>query len=219
MTADADGNTVTALGLSSRNNLITLRNLQLDMKATRTLEVGLAHAASALVFTQTTSDIGPGAGSTHVAIDPFQSAHLKNAGVRAIEASGNAARFRLIEDFSDRALPKLLEAGERFDIIYIDGSHLIEDVLIDMHYSTQLLEVGGMMLFDDCADPHVAKALAFARSNLRHCLDEAALAQYRADGGQTARYRVAQLLGRSQMRGFRKIAGHRRPWNSPLGRF
>lgn len=38
---------------------------------------------------------------------------------------------------------------EKFDLIYIDGSHHADDVLIDALKGFQLLNVGGIMIFDD----------------------------------------------------------------------
>lgn len=38
---------------------------------------------------------------------------------------------------------------ELFDIIYIDGSHYFDDVLIDAIKGFELLKVGGIMIFDD----------------------------------------------------------------------
>jgi predicted O-methyltransferase YrrM len=38
---------------------------------------------------------------------------------------------------------------ERFDFIYIDGSHVASDVLEDAIYSFRLLKQGGLLLFDD----------------------------------------------------------------------
>ncbi len=46
-------------------------------------------------------------------------------------------------------LPKLIDAGEQFDIIYIDGSHEILDVLVDASLCWKLLTRGGLMIFDD----------------------------------------------------------------------
>ena len=56
---------------------------------------------------------------------------------------------RTIKNFSGVELPKLLAAGERFDLIYVDGSHTAVDVLIDLCFCANLLEVGGMMVLDD----------------------------------------------------------------------
>jgi predicted O-methyltransferase YrrM len=52
---------------------------------------------------------------------------------------------------SSQALAELIGAGnrERFDLIYIDGSHQAPDVLADAVMGFQLLRVGGFMVFDD----------------------------------------------------------------------
>lgn len=47
-------------------------------------------------------------------------------------------------------LSRLLLSTERnFDMIYIDGSHMPTDVLLDATMSFPLLRVGGVMVFDD----------------------------------------------------------------------
>ena len=46
-------------------------------------------------------------------------------------------------------LPKMLAAGQRYDLIYIDGSHTAWAVGVDIAFCAALLEVGGMMLLDD----------------------------------------------------------------------
>ncbi len=42
-----------------------------------------------------------------------------------------------------------LESHIKFDLIYIDGSHHIDDVMIDALKSFTHLNVGGVMIFDD----------------------------------------------------------------------
>jgi predicted O-methyltransferase YrrM len=51
--------------------------------------------------------------------------------------------------YSKNILPKLIEQNKIYDIIYIDGSPLMHDVLTDMMYSNQMLRKGGIMLLDD----------------------------------------------------------------------
>jgi predicted O-methyltransferase YrrM len=46
-------------------------------------------------------------------------------------------------------LPKLLSEGHQFDFIYVDGSHLASDVIIDGVLSYLLLKTGGILAFDD----------------------------------------------------------------------
>lgn len=43
----------------------------------------------------------------------------------------------------------LAEAPERFDLVYVDGSHQAPDVLTDATLAFQLLKVGGFLVFDD----------------------------------------------------------------------
>lgn len=52
---------------------------------------------------------------------------------------------------SDEHLARLIAGGfrQRFDLVYIDGSHYSHDVLSDAVLSFPLLKVGGHMLFDD----------------------------------------------------------------------
>jgi len=52
---------------------------------------------------------------------------------------------------SDHHLPRLLADGNKstFDLIYIDGSHQAPDVISDAIMGFQLLQVGGVMVFDD----------------------------------------------------------------------
>jgi len=46
-------------------------------------------------------------------------------------------------------LSKLLGEGHQFDFIYVDGSHLASDVMIDGILSYLLLKTGGILAFDD----------------------------------------------------------------------
>ncbi len=43
----------------------------------------------------------------------------------------------------------MLEKQFDFDMVYIDGSHIASDVLLDATMSFQLLKVGGLLIFDD----------------------------------------------------------------------
>jgi len=50
---------------------------------------------------------------------------------------------------SHPALLDLLDSERRFDFVYVDGSHLALDVLVDAALSWRLLAVGGVLVFDD----------------------------------------------------------------------
>ena len=50
---------------------------------------------------------------------------------------------------SKDVLVQLLSEGQKFDFIYVDGSHLAPDVMIDGMLSYLLLNSGGIIMFDD----------------------------------------------------------------------
>ncbi len=73
---------------------------------------------------------------------PYKETYLRN-----IEASGFADKVTTIAQASQVALREL--PLETFDIIYIDGSHMKNDVLEDAVLSWRLLKSGGLVIFDD----------------------------------------------------------------------
>src|SRR5207249_2385064 len=107
-------------------------------------------------------------------------------------------------------LPRLLAEDRRFGLIYVDGSHIFEDVFVDAYFSARLLTEDGYLLFDDSTNGHVAKVLAFIDSNVpsltrapERCL----------------RHRIARLLGRRQLTVYRRTGLIERPWTSEFRRF
>lgn len=120
-------------------SMITSRNVR------RTLEIGCANGLSSLFICDALSR---NPDPRHVIVDPFQSAHWKGRGVANLKAAGFDF-WELIEQTSDEALPSLLARGDRFDFVFIDGSHTFDNVLLDFFYAQRLLNVGGVVVFDD----------------------------------------------------------------------
>ncbi|HEY6167685.1 MAG TPA: class I SAM-dependent methyltransferase [Verrucomicrobiae bacterium] len=205
--------------LSSLNNLIVLRALMQDLKPDCTLEVGLSFGGSCLVFTMSHRDLGHAPAAQHLALDPFQKQVWDDAGLLAVETSGLSGFLDFRSAFSAVELPRLWHEGRRFGFIYVDGSHLFEDVFLDAYFSVRLLAEGGVVAFDDSSDPHVAKVLAFLRRNLRGALEEFDLSPYRLDGGKSLRYRLGGLLGRRQLTAFRRVGEVVRPWDAKFRPF
>jgi hypothetical protein len=61
----------------------------------------------------------------------------------------DVARVRKLVGSSSVVLPRLAADEERFDLVYLDGSHFGLDVLVGAAVSWQLLERGGFLIFDD----------------------------------------------------------------------
>lgn len=205
--------------LSTINNLLTLRNLYLELKPRRTLEVGLCFGASALLFAGLHRAAGSPPSRQHLALDPFQTSVWDDAGVLQIERAGLAPFFDFRAAYSCLELPRLFGEGAKFDLIYVDGSHIVEDVFVDAYFSCRLLNEGAVVAFDDCADPHIAKVLAFIGRNLQSSFEEMRLAPFRVDGGRTLRYRAAKILGKTQLRAFRRIGPADRKWDAAFTNF
>lgn len=214
-TVGKSGRVFSDLGaLSTLNNLYVLRHLMMEFKPKRTLEIGLCFGGSGLVFTSTHQELGNMPSSQHTALDPFQTIAWDDSGVAAIEHAGLADYFDFRSAFSAHELPQLISEGSRFDLIYVDGSHLFEDVFLDAYFSLRLLTPSGIVAFDDACDPHVAKVLKFLRRNFSDFIEEIDLSSHRLDRGQSFRYRIAKMLGRTQMRAFR-VTGHpERKWDA-----
>ena len=205
--------------LSTVNNLTVLRHLMMERRPKRTLEIGMCYGGSALVFTASHRDLGRPGTLQHTALDPFQTSVWDDAGLRAIEQAELSAHLDFRSEYSSLELPRLLSTKALFDLVYIDGSHLFEDVFVDFYYVARLLDEGGIVAFDDCSDPHVAKVLRFVSSSLRTSFKELDLGPHRSDGGRPLRYRMAKVLGKNQLRAFQKTGPAERIWNSPFVSF
>jgi predicted O-methyltransferase YrrM len=204
---------------STLNNLKFIQRMMRDRQPQRTLEIGLAFGASTLVFCAEYQNLGRTGTKQHTAIDPFQPRHwYDEAGVFAVERAGLGEFLDYRPEFSEFVLPKLLESGQCYDLIYVDGGHLFENVFLDALYCARLLKDGGIIMFDDSTDPHVAKAMGFIRSNLADSLKEVMPDDLRST--------VARLLRMRQLTVFERLPSHQRKfdtplreWDSKLGRF
>lgn len=203
--------------LSTVNNLSILRSLMLERRPQATLEVGLSFGGSALTIAATHRDLGHAAARQHVAIDPFQATVWDDAGVVALERSELIGYVDVRREPSATVLAAMAAAGRSCDLIYVDGSHLFEDVFVDAYFGFRLLPETGIILFDDCTNDHVAK-LRFIETNWAAVAAEVDLARHRAEGTSLGR-RLAGRFGFLQVRAFRRTAPFPREWDAPFGDF
>jgi predicted O-methyltransferase YrrM len=119
------------------------------------LEIGSWEGRSAIFFLEffahsrlTCADTFEG-GREHVR-DPVFSQSLGGIEQRFDHNLSNyGARCEKMKMRSLPALDKLAESGRLFDLIYIDGSHQRDDVLLDSIMSWRLLAQGGHIIWDD----------------------------------------------------------------------
>ncbi|HUF01667.1 MAG TPA: class I SAM-dependent methyltransferase [Gaiellaceae bacterium] len=87
-------------------------------------------------------------GSVESIVDEIDRSTLANvfaANVAVVDGS----RVRTLVGDSRRVLLDLVDAGERFALVYVDGSHLGLDVLVDTALAWQLVAEGGFLVWDD----------------------------------------------------------------------
>jgi predicted O-methyltransferase YrrM len=215
----ASGREFTLTACSTVNNLVILKNLFAHLKPGRSMEIGMAFGGSCMLLAALHRQRDQTPALRHVAIDPFQTNHWERLGIQALERAGLSAYVEVREELSSIVLPTMIARKEQFDLIYIDGSHLFEDVFIDAYYCCQLTSQNGIMLFDDCRNVHVKKVLKFIRRNMSDHFEEFDLGPFREDKGHHLKYRTARILGQIQVVGFKRIGPGARAWDSPLADF
>jgi predicted O-methyltransferase YrrM len=203
--------------LSTLNNLLVLRALMMDRRPASTLEIGLSFGGSALCIAASHRDLQRRPERQHVAIDPFQRTVWDDCGRQRLSAAALDGYVEIREGRSSAVLPELIAEGRAFDLIYVDGSHLFEDVFVDAYFSAQLLVDGGLVLFDDCTNDHVAKVLKFIKRNWNGWIVESDISGYRPDGS-SVRHQVARQLGKTQLRAFERT-GPPREWDAAFRDF
>jgi cephalosporin hydroxylase len=202
--------------LSTINNLLMVHSFMIETHPLRTLEIGLGFGASALVFCSSHKQLGRPAEAQHIALDPFQTTVWDSCGIMTLERAGLRDYMDFHQAYSALELPKLVERGARFGLVYVDGSHLVEDVFVDAYFVIRLLTEGGVVLFDDSSNSHIAKVLRFLRSSIRGGLEELKLSHCNR---HRFIYSVARRLGKVNLTAFRRIGRVERAWDSAFHPF
>lgn len=124
----------------------------------RLLEIGMAYGGSSLFICEATSSWQ--LEHYHI-IDAFQSTEWQGAGRANLERAGYGGRFLLHEELSELCLPQFLHKGLRFDFAFVDGWHTFDQVLLEFFYINRMLDVGGLVIFDDLHLPALQKVMAY----------------------------------------------------------
>ena len=133
------------------------------------IEVGMANGISSAYMAKA-QNIYLKETNAHIIIDPFQSAQWSHAGTTLLKRLGLNHNVQVIEDYSLSAIPQLETVGYRFDFAFIDGSHCLDYTLSDLVTVDRVLNIGGLIVFDDSADFGVKYAIRYIdkyRHNLR----------------------------------------------------
>jgi predicted O-methyltransferase YrrM len=126
-----------------------------------TLEVGMAYGISTLFLCEALKR-SSGERAIHYALDPFQSTLWRGIGRSHVAEAGYDSMVRVIEERSEFALPELVRRGVRLDFALIDGWHTFDQVMVEFYYINRMLNVGGVVAFDDAARPAINRVIRYA---------------------------------------------------------
>ena len=156
-TQDENGHTVDLHSSVHREEIEFISALIKDHHLSRAVEVGCAMGISSLAIADAMRD---GGSSHHYIIDPFQKTQWKNIGITNLKKAG-FSQFKLVEDFSEFALPALAKEGIKVNFGFIDGWHTFDHTLIDLFYINRMLEIGGVVVIDDVGMPAISKVIRY----------------------------------------------------------
>lgn len=146
---------------------LELMSLVAQTGSSSVLEIGLAYGFSSQFLLAALQQQG---GGRLLAIDPFQNRDWHGIGRRLAQASVDAAprdllQFSCVVERSDQVLPQLQSRGERFGLIFVDGYHRFDDVLLDLSWAARLCNPGGAIVLHDMWLPSVRAVVAFVEAN------------------------------------------------------
>ena len=157
--SDKDGNCVELKGsIDGSEGKYIFNLIKNNPRITLTLEIGCGYGISALFIC---SALKGRQNVKHIIIDPFQYSDYSGMGILNLNRV-NCNFFELIPEYSEYALPTLAKAKSgAFDLIFIDGWHTFDHIMLDLFYSNKLLRIGGYIVIDDCRYPSIAKAITY----------------------------------------------------------
>lgn len=138
----------------------------LDIKPKLTVEIGMAFGISSLTILTALSSIGNE--GRLISIDPFQSTVWHGCGITSVDRSALNEKHTLLENFDYLVLPELCKNSERIDFAYIDGWHTFDYVLLNFWFIDKMLNVNGIVGFNDCHLTAVTKTINFVLSHRKY---------------------------------------------------
>jgi predicted O-methyltransferase YrrM len=131
-----------------------LQSIVEEIKPRISLEIGFAYGISALFICASLQKVK---GKKHIVVDPSPFWSYKGIGFRNIQKAKYDNLVNFINAPSEMALPDLLKKETHIDFAFIDGWHTFDHALIDFFYINRMLNVGGVVAFDDANWPSISK--------------------------------------------------------------
>src|SRR5262249_40611568 len=142
-----------------------------EYKPKCSLEIGCAYGISSLYICEALCEAV--SSPKHIIIDPFQFPHQRGSGWEGIgllnlKRAGYEDIIELHNKASYECLPVLLKNGVKIDFAFVDGQHTFDYVMVDFFFIDKLLNVRGVVAFDDLYYPSIRKVCRYALTNMRY---------------------------------------------------
>jgi Predicted O-methyltransferase len=131
------------------------------VKPEATLEIGMAYGFSTMFFL---AALKANRSGRHTAVDPYQD-HWHGIGKALIAKLQISDQCQASDELGVQAMVRFGLEKRSFDVIFIDGSHRFDDVLVDFTLAAQICAPGGYIVMDDMWMPSIKKAVSFIRTN------------------------------------------------------
>jgi predicted O-methyltransferase YrrM len=176
-------------------------------RATEAIEVGMAFGISTLCLCDALSRnalSNTGKRPHLVVMDPHQQPNTQTdihpgswqgLGLQQVRSAGFGDLVEFHGGTSQAVLPELAAKGHRVQFAFIDGWHTFDHTLIDFFYADQMMENGGVIVFDDVGYQAVNAVVRFVLANRDYELVET-LSQPRTGVGNRGKRLVKRFLRR-----------------------
>ncbi|MFD2515645.1 O-methyltransferase [Pontibacter locisalis] len=131
---------------TSKEQGLFLQNILEEIRPQRSLEVGLAYGISTLFILEKHREF-ENKTKSHIVIEPFSWGGVAE---HNIEKEGLAEYVEIRYQRSDEVLPRLYFDNIRIQFAYIDTTKVFDTVLQDFYFIDKILDVGGVVVLDDC---------------------------------------------------------------------
>lgn len=148
---------------TSKEQCIFLQTLIRENKFKSSVEIGIAYGMSTLAIVESITENG----GKSVALDPFQYEDWGGNGLDLVKQAGYSDSLEFVNELSFLALPRFHDQGRKFDFAYIDTVKIFDYLMVDFFFLDRLLEVNGVIVFDDVTFPGIRKLLRYL-SQLPH---------------------------------------------------
>lgn len=117
------------------------------------LETGFHTGSTALYLAEAVSD--KGGKVTSICVDDNKKLQR---GLKLLATEQHDKKHQLIIENSNKVLPELFNSSKRFDFIFVDGWKTFDHLAFEIYLFNQILNLGGIIFFDDAYMPSVRKA-------------------------------------------------------------